>query len=209
MHVPMDAPGTIRLMDNARSFADVAAGIWYDDAVKFATARELFLGTSATEFSPNANMTRAMLATVLWRLENQPPATPNSSLLTPNYTDIPAGQYYTDAIAWASANGIVNGMGDGTFAPDASITREQLVTMLYRYAIWLGMDTAVDGDALDATFTDGGLTSEWAADAMRWAVAKGMVNGMGDGTLNPKGTATRAQVAVLFMRFVLLMAGDS
>ena len=107
--------------------------------------------------------------------------------------------WYTEAVAWAASNGIVDGVGEGRFAPNGSITREQLAAMLYRYAGFLGEDTASDADL--SVFTDGGLTSGWAADAVRWAIAKGIITGVSDTAVAPRGNATRAQTATMLQRF--------
>jgi hypothetical protein len=195
--VPLSGSVTIRIEDRSGSFDDVSANAWYTDAVKFVTSRELFNGTSETEFSPNGSMTRAMLVTVLHRLENVPAATNEGS------SDVSADKYFADAVAWASENGIVTGMGDGTFAPNTEITREQLAVMLYRYAQAQGLDISVSGST--SSFMDAGDVSAWAGEALAWAVGAGIITGRSNAAsteLAPKGTATRAEVAAMIERLI-------
>jgi hypothetical protein len=195
--VSLPGSATIRIEDRSKSFSDTAADAWYAEAVNFVSARNLFTGTSETEFSPNASMTRAMLVTVLHRLENGPEAAGEA------FSDVNAGQYYAAAVAWASANGIVNGLGDDTFAPGAQITREQLAAMLYRYASAQGLDVSARSDT--AAFPDAQDASAWAGDALSWAVASGILTGRANpvgAELAPQGTATRAEVAAMIERLV-------
>ena len=175
-------------------FGDVNKG-WYYKAVRFAYGESLMGGTREGAFSPDAMLTRAMLVTILYRNEGQPPI----GAAAP-FSDVASGQWYSDAIAWASANGIVDGYGDGRFGPNDSITREQLVTMLYNYAQWKGLDVS-KSNGLSA-FTDSGEVSGYAQGAMAWAVAEGLVTGRTLTTLAPKGTATRAEAATLLQRFI-------
>jgi hypothetical protein len=193
--VPLDGSATVKIVDNAKSFGDVGSGAWYNDAVRFASSHELFQGTGGDKFSPDASMTRGMLVTVLHRLENEPAAAGEL------FADIAGGAYYADAVAWASVNGIVNGTGGGRFSPDTEITREQLAVMLYRYNAW---SSAADGGLPDADlsgFPDAGSVSEYAEDAMKWAVGAGLIQGRGS-ALAPQGTATRAEVATILQRFI-------
>ena len=176
-------------------FSDVKDTDWFFDAVKFVSANGLMNGTAATTFAPDANLTRAMLVTVLYRYEKEPAVSGNGG-----FTDVPDGQWYTDAIAWAAANGIVNGVGDGKFNPNGSITREQLAAILYRYEQRKGDDIGAHGDL--STYTDGAKTALWAADAVRWAVGNGIITGTSASTVDPQGTATRAQVATMLMRYI-------
>ena len=169
-------------------FSDVSDGVWYEKAVGYVAQNGLMGGTGDGVFSPNAPATRAMIVTTLHRMAGSPEADQST------FTDIPAGQWYAEAVAWASDNGIVSGRGDGTFGPDDSITREQLVLMLYRME---GRPTA-QGDL--SAFSDAGQVSSYAADAMAWAVETGLISGS-DGVLDPQGLATRAQVTVILMRF--------
>jgi len=161
------------------SFSDVPAGAWYEDAVKFVVQRGLFNGVSETEFAPAANMTRAMLMTVLARLDG---------------TDTSGGEtWYEKGMAWA----VEKGISDGT-SPEKDITREQLVTMLYRYLKYKGL---ADGSADLSAYSDSGDVSSWAREAMSWAVSAGIITGRTESALVPLGTANRAEVATIFMRF--------
>jgi hypothetical protein len=174
----------------------VAAGSWFAEAVAFNAGHELFQGVGNGRFAPQSTMSRAMLATVLCRLENGRPVGKNP------FADVPEGAWYTEAVTWAYEAGIVQGTGTG-FAPNAPVTREQIATMLYRYAAYLGLDTEARAP-LDV-FSDAGKTAAWAEDAMKWAVSAGLFQGNTDGTLNPKGNATRAEVAALLQRMVRLI----
>ncbi len=184
---------TLKVVDNSKHFADVEENTWYADEVKFVAARELFEGTSATEFSPNIAMSRGMLVTVLHRLENKPQGAHSS------FTDVASNQYYADAIGWAAANDIVRGYGNGTFGPDDPITREQLAVLLWRYA-----GSPQSTGSLDS-FVDGNKTATWAVNALRWAVEQGIVIGKGNSILDPQGQATRAEVATMFRRYIQIM----
>lgn len=184
---------TFRADDQALPFTDVAAGDWFYEAVRFLYEKGLSGGTSDTTFGPDATLTRAMLVTMLHRLEGKP-AAPASG-----FTDVPNDTWYTDAVAWAAANDIVSGIGGGRFDPDAPITREQLAAILYRYARSKGYDTSLNG-TLDG-FNDADKVSNWAHDALRWATGVGIVSGKGGGLLDPVGEATRAEVAAMLMRF--------
>ena len=188
---PVSGQADIRIVDNSRTFADVPSGFWAEDAITFVTARGIYNGTSATEFTPNSGMTRGMLAKVLHNLENNPAASVPAA-----FTDLPADFWCADSIAWAAEQGIVGGYADGTFRANQTITREQLVTMLYRYA-----GAPASGGCL-LNYPDASSISGFAADAMCWAVENGILSGTAQGTLNPQGTATRAQVAAILMRFL-------
>lgn len=174
MMIKLDGSAELILIDNAKDFTDTE-GHWAEDAIDFATARELFSGVSETTFAPDSPMTRAMLMTVLARFDG---------------ADTSAAPY-EKGMAWAIENGISDGSN-----PSANITREQLVTMLWRYA---GCP-ASDGDI--TSFSDHEKVNDYAAEALSWAVENGLVSGMGDGTLNPQGNATRAQLAVILQRFI-------
>ena len=170
---------------------------WYHGAVEFAAGRGLFNGTGEFSFSPESTMTRAMLVTVLWRSAGEPKQGQNS------FRDVPDGTWYTDAVIWAAANGIVNGVGDGRFSPDGTLTREQLAAILMRYSRSIGRATGARGNL--SAFPDGNRVSAWAGDALAWAVGEGLVNGSrvnGKDYLRPQGSATRAQVATILMRFL-------
>ena len=176
------------------AFLDVADSDWYADAVQYVFANGLMAGTSDTTFSPNATTTRAMIVTILYRLEGTPAVTGTTA-----FTDVAAGQYYADAVAWAAQNGIVSGTSATTFSPDGVITREQMAAILYRYAQYKGYDVTAKADL--SVFTDAAQVSTYATDAMAWANASGLISGTSATTLSPAGSATRAQVATILMRF--------
>lgn len=175
-------------------FTDVSTSDWFYDDVAFVYENGLFSGTDSRSFSPNASMTRAMLVTVLCRLEGEPTVTGRSS-----FTDVRSGAYYEKSVIWAAANGIVTGTDSTSFSPDAKVTREQLAAILYRYAQYRKLDT--DASAKLNSFTDAGSVSAYASEALGWAVSEGLINGA-SGKLMPKGDATRAQVAAILHRFV-------
>ncbi len=178
-------------------YIDVSTSSWYYEAVKFVTDQGLMNGVSADSFAPDAQMTRAMLVTVLWRAEGQPKIGSNY------FTDVEKGQWYTDAVAWASYYQIVNGVGNRKFEPNSSITREQIATILFRYSDFLGYGT--DGRASIYSFPDHSKVSSWAKTALSWAVAHKYIVGTQTENgiyLDPLGNATRAQVATILMRFL-------
>ena len=175
----------------APTFTDVPADAWYADAVSFVTGQNLMNGVSSTTFAPKATTTRSMVATVLWRLEGQPQL---NDLLP--YADVKEGSWYTEAVRWASAEQVITGYSSTAFGPDNAVTREQLVTMLWRY----GGSPAPAGDL--SGHPDAASVSAWAADAMAWAVEAGVITGNEAGVLNPQGSATRAEISAMLMRFV-------
>ena len=179
-------------------FVDVPYGTWYYESVEDCAEMGLFNGTSPAKFSPDKPMTRAMLVTVLWRLDGEKaPAAPAE------FADVAPGSWYANAVAWASENGIVNGVGKGKFNPDGNVTREQMATILRRYAESKGLD--VSGQADLTPYPDMDQVSDYATEAMAWANAVGLINGNKVGGtiyLQPKGNATRAQVAAILMRYV-------
>ena len=175
-------------------FTDVRESDWFYEDVAFAYENGLFAGTSDTTFSPNASMTRAMLVTVLYRLEGQPAVNGRSG-----FSDVQYNGYYEDAVTWAADNGIVNGTSTTTFSPNANVTREQMAAILYRYAQYKKYNTAASS-GLNG-FTDHASVSGYAAASLEWAVAEKLVNGS-NGKLMPTGNATRAQVAAILHRFV-------
>ena len=175
------------------AYGDVSEKAWYYDAVQYATKNGLMNGVGGNKFDPNGEMTRAMLVTVLWRYAGQPKEGKNT------FTDVPNGKWYTDAVAWAAENGIVNGVGNNRFNPNGDITREEMATILFRYANKNGIDTSKRGNL--NLFPDANQVSDWAKDAVQWTVAEGIINGS-DGKLLPRGNATRAQVATIFMRLI-------
>ncbi len=166
---------------------------WAREAISFTAARELFNGTSDTTFSPDATMTRSMLVTVLHRLEDTPAAQ------NAGFADVADGQWYTSAVGWANAKGIVQGTGTG-FQPEGAITREQLATILYRYVGSLGLSTGQKGSL--SSFSDQGSVSSWAKDAVQWAVGAKLINGKSDGRLDPGGNASRAEVSTILQRLI-------
>ncbi|MDR3294399.1 MAG: S-layer homology domain-containing protein [Clostridiales Family XIII bacterium] len=185
---------TVIIKDSsAASFSDVQEGAWYYDAVRYVTDRGLFDAKSATAFGADDPMTRAMLVVALYRLEGSPDV--ENSV----FTDIVKDTELSRAAAWAHAAGIVQGVGDNRFDPAASITREQTAAMFYRRAAYKKADLSAKGDL--TVFTDNAKISAWARDALAWANGAKLVNGMGDGTVNPQGTSNRAQVAQVFYNF--------
>ncbi len=189
--IPLDGSAKLEIIDNAKPFSDVSAENWAADAVAFASAHELFNGTSNNLFSPNLPMTRGMLAVVLHNLENNPGQAFSSA-----FSDVAGGAWYSDAVAWAAEQGIVAGYGNGLFGPSDNITREQLAVMLWRYS---GEPVATNKEL---RFSDAGSASDYALDALRWTVENGIINGYGNGILDPKGLATRAQVAQMLMNYL-------
>lgn len=177
---------------SALPFADVSYTNWYYDAVKFVYDKGIMDGVSYYRFAPDATITRGMVVTMLWRMAGEPYES------SAGFTDVASGRYYSTAVAWAAKNGIVEGMTSSTFAPDQAITREQLASILYRYARWLGFS----GTGTDISgYTDAGKVSGYAYDAMCWAVKTGVVTGTSAKVLDPQGTATRAAAAQMFMNF--------
>ena len=181
-------------------FTDVTTDDWFYQAVEFAASNGLFGGMTDTTFGPNAAMTRAMLVTVLYRLEEEPDVTADNL-----FTDVADDEWYTDAVIWASENKIVGGYGGGLFGANDSITREQMATILYNYANYKDYDVTASADI--SAYTDADGISTWAESAMQWASAEELINGVTDTTLEPNGSATRAQVATIFMRFVENLVG--
>ena len=179
--------------ETVRPFIDVAPGVWYDEAVQYVYENSLMSGTGEGRFSPDVTTSRAMIVTILYRLEGSPAVNGGAA-----FTDVEAGTWYTDAVAWASANGIVSGYGEGKFGPNDPITREQMAAILYRYAGYKGLD--VSGRADLSGFTDAGQISAYAVDTLRWAVSEELITGTSATTLTPGGSATRAQAALILMR---------
>ena len=192
--VPVTAPGSVTARANAKTFVDNTA-VWSVDAIRFVTAREIFSGTAEGVYSPNVAMTRAMIVTILYRLEGSPAVAGGSAFL-----DVPAGHWASDAMNWAVANNIVSGYGNGMFGPNDLITREQLTKILFNYSTAIGMDTSHRANISE--YTDIYDSPDWAKDAMSYAVAMGLIYGDGQNTLNPKGVVTRAQMAVVLQRVI-------
>ena len=197
VYAEVPAGATVKVIENKKTFSDVKDTDWFSDAVTFASSHELFQGVKDGEFAPNSPMTRAMLVTVLYRLEDEP-----NTEGAVSFDDVNDGSWYADAVAWASEAGIVQGTGNG-FDPNANVTREQIATILYRYAQQIGIDTSAKGDV--GTYGDGDEVSAWAKDAMAWAVSVGLFQGDDNGNLNPSSDATRAEVATLVARMVKLI----
>ena len=181
--------GTVQKPDTR--FDDVAKSAWYYKAVEYVAENGIMSGVSAREFAPNAGFSRAMLAQTLYAMSGKPTVKAEGT-----FADVAANAWYADAVNWAAEKGYVSGVGDGKFAPDASITREQMALILYRYA---GSPDA-SGMVL-REFADGDSVSAYAVDAIRWAVHEGLISGMENNTLAPQGTATRAQVAQILINF--------
>lgn len=178
-------------------FTDIADH-WAREAIESVVAKGLFNGTTETTFEPQTMMSRAMLATVIWRLEGEPEAASK----TTSFADVKADAYYAEAVAWANANGIVNGCSADRFAPNDNITREQLAAIFYRYAQLKGYELSARADL--SGYADSSEISQYAVESLRWAVGAGVVNGRTQTTLVPQGTATRAEVATILTRWMKL-----
>ena len=179
----------------ANPFTDVSEKDWFYGDVMFAYENGLMIGTGNAQFRPHGTATRGMMATILWRMAGSPAPKGNSS-----FTDVEAGTWYTDAIAWTAENGIFLGYGNNKVGPNDSITREQLAAIFFRYADYKGCDMNAKGE-LDK-FRDAGKVSDYARAAMQWAVGSGLIQGKPDGVLDPQGTATRAEIAAMLHRFL-------
>ena len=178
----------------ALPFTDVT-GHWALDSIRKVYDLGLMTGTKATRFSPDTALNRAMLVTILYRLEGSP-AVSSASV----YTDVAAGTWYTDAVAWAAQHGITVGYGNGKFGPTDDITREQMATILYRYAQYKTYDTTASADLRG--YTDAGSISGWALEALQWANGAGLISGRSSTLLAPAGSTTRAETAVILIRFL-------
>lgn len=178
-------------------FVDVPAGAWYYSVVKEAYDKGLMNGVSATTFAPSQSLTRGMFVTILYRLAGSPEVTAASS-----FADVPANQYYADAVAWASANSIVNGVSADKFAPNNNITREQMAAIIHRYAVANNIEAAGNSEV---TYSDSAKISEFAKAAVEWATNAGVLSGNSDGTFAPLRTATRAEAAAIFVRLLGLV----
>ena len=175
-------------------FTDVNEGDWFHDAVRYVYDNGLMDGVGDGQFAPNATTTRAQLVTILYRLAGEPAVSGDVG-----FTDVEPGLWYTDAVAWAAQKGIVNGISETEFSPSGDLTREQLATILYRYAESMGYDVSAQADL--SGFPDAGDIQSYATQALSWAVAEGLLQGFEDDSLRPGGTATRAQIAAVLMRF--------
>ena len=181
----------------SRAFPDLDPAQWYHLSTDYAITNHLFIGFEDGTFRPNGQMSRAMFAMVLWRVAGSPA----SSAALP-FADVAADAWYADAVRWAYAAGVINGVSTTAFDPESPVTREQMATMVVRYAEKTGAVTGARDDL--SQFSDGMQVSSYALAAVRWAVAVGLLRGMGNGRLEPQGTATRAEVATLLMRFASL-----
>lgn len=177
------------------NFTDVKESDWFYKGVEYVVDKDIMSGVSENEFAPSGKLTRAMLVQMLYNMESRPACDAENAFM-----DVPVGQWYTDAVIWANDAKIVSGMGEGLFAPNMEITREQMVAMLYNYAKYKGYDVTASADL--SAFADTASVSAWAQPAMQWAVAEGYISGMGDSQLAPQGTATRAEIASVIMRFM-------
>lgn len=184
-------PGTD---DWENPFIDVHESDWFYDSVKYVYINKMMNGVTSDMFAPEGNITRAMFVTVLYRMEKEPQAQASP------FSDIAGGSYYEKAVAWANANGIVKGVSDAEFAPDESITREQMAAMIYRYAAYKKMDLSAGESTNILSYADYSDISDYAVSAMQYAAGSGIINGMTADTLSPKGISTRAQAAAVFMR---------
>ena len=177
-------------------YSDVPDDHWGYDAIRFVTVNDLFKGVPGGGFAPEMTMSRAMLATVLYRAAGSPAVTTSAG-----FTDVPAGQWYSDAVNWAASKGIVKGVGGNRFAPDDNVSREQIATILYQYVLSTGETVKADASVL-AVYGDNASVSSWAADGMAWAVKEGILTGKPGSLLAPTDSATRAEVATMLMRFL-------
>jgi len=196
---PSDKPETETTPAGPAAFTDVQPDAWYYEAVEDVCARGIMSGTGTGTFDPNAITTRAMFVTILYNMEGRPAATSSA------FTDVKADSWYHDAVNWAYDKGIVSGFGDNTFAPEKELTREQLAVILHKYAEYKGYDLTATAE-LDK-FTDADQISDWAEESLKWAVGAGLINGKGDGILDPGGSATRAEAATLIQKFMQNFAG--
>ena len=189
--VPLSGSASLQIIDNSKNFIDVSNKDWFKDAADFMSSRELIVGTNGTKFDPNSKMTRGMLVEILYRLEDKPVAASH------HFKDVASDTYYNSAISWALEAGIIKGKENNTFGPNDVVTREQLAMILYKYS---NKEEYLVPTIPSASAPDLSTVSNWAKDAMNWAVQKGILIGNEDGTLSPKAAATRAEVSVVLMR---------
>ena len=185
--------------DYKNPFGDVKSDDWFSGAIEFVHKKNLMKGVSDNEFAPNENLSRAMIVTILYRMENEPSASFNK------FGDVNADEWYSAAVVWASENGIVNGVSENEFAPNDNLTREQMAAIIYRYIMFKGGDTSVGENADINSYADAENISDYAVEAIRYAVASGLMKGDSETTLNPGGTATRAETATIIMRLFGIM----
>ena len=177
-------------------YTDLDLDAWYHDGIHYSVEQGLMTGTSGTTFEPETVTSRGMVATILYRLEGSPAVTGSGS-----FADVPADAWYADGVNWAAEQGIVEGYGGRKFGPEDPITREQMAAILYRYAQYKGYDVSVGEDTNILSYTDAPMISEYAIPAIQWACGAGLMSGKGGGVLDPAGTATRAEIAAILMRF--------
>ena len=175
-------------------FTDVNTALWYHKAVDYALENGIMSGMGGNTFQPNSNLSRAMMVQILYNMEGKPAVVGQST-----FEDVTAGAWYHDAIVWANANGIVNGLSHTAFGPNGNITREQMVAILYRYAQYKGLD--ISARTTVTAYADDEKISAWAKENVAWGVAVGLISGTGNNKLDPNGNATRAQIAQVMMNF--------
>jgi len=180
----------------SKLFTDVSGKHWAKDAIGYVVGKGYFNGTSDTKFEPENAMTRSMFVTVIGRVYSEDLSTTGGG-----FTDVPNAKWYTQSVNWAAGNGIVSGVASDKFAPESPVTREQMAAFMYRYAQWAGYDMTVSKTKNLDAFNDAGEVSSWAKDAMIWAVDKGLISGVTTNTLEPRTSATRAQVGAIVQRF--------
>ena len=193
-------PVTPEAPEDKDGFTDIDSDDWYADAVAYVLENGIMNGVDADKFQPEATLTRGMFATILHRVEETPAVDGEIS-----FSDILDGEWYADAVAWANANGIVKGISETEFAPNNNITREQIATIIYRYCQFKGIDVTT-GEVILANYDDFGAVSDYAVEAIKYAVGSGLMKGRTDRTLNPRENVTRAEAATLIMRFVEMIS---
>ena len=193
----LQSTATLLVECPASRFTDVDRNEYYHEGIDFVVSRGYMIGMGGAKFQPNTEMSRAMLVTVLYRIAGEPAVKG-----TAPFRDVEKNSWYTNAVIWAYQNNVTNGVSATEFAPEQNVTREQMVTMIVRYAEKIGAVTGARDDL--SQFSDGMQVSSYALAAVRWAVAVGLLRGMDNGRLEPQGTATRAEVATLLMRFAAL-----
>ena len=194
VYVPVQKPAA-KEENLTDGFTDLDADSWYQEAVEYVLEKGLMNGVGDGKFDPHGTTNRAMIVTILWRLEGEPAAT------TASFSDVASGSWYTDAVNWAASEGIVKGYGDGYFGAMDAITREQLAAILWRYAKYKGQDVSVGEDTNILSYTDAFDISDWAYAPLQWACGAGVVDGK-DGALAPQQSAVRVETAQMLFRFL-------
>ena len=192
---PEEPPVEEPPVEETPAFQDVKTSDWFYNAVQYVAGEGLMSGVSASSFGPSVNLSRAMLAQMLYAMEGKPAVSGASG-----FSDVPTGEWFASAVNWAAAQGVVAGTGGSQYSPNSPLTREQMAQILYSYAKYKGYDTTQGGMAV-REFADSDKISGWAAEAVSWAVSEGLLSGSDGNRLNPTGTATRAQVAQVLMNF--------